>query len=1118
MRKITAKILTLMVTAALVMSFAAIPALAYKTQNYPSWLWYVDSETNSSVAESARPYYRADNYTATEEAGGMGRALSLADFKTRYAAVDKDSKVTFTFEDTIAWFGAPSATDTTNWINKVNTYFEDENIRLTIDKTASGAENNRRTPWVVVTESTNLEESSSGTNAMSLACGGSGLGDVQTFTFESIAAKNSATGEYDVETNKKVTSTGFIIISRGGTDPFAANAYSVTANFAVNGSNVGSKTLSVPAIAQCSPGTNGRVFFGFDAPKGAYISDIVINMPLGQWPRLDDFAIITEDVTAEDSVTASISISGSDKIKLSADASVSENYEVTVKAENGTLVDPDPTWSLVGEYNGTASITNSGVLTLTKEFSGTSVTIKAEQDGVSQTKTIVVEPAANYLNPVKMEGSLTEYDMESFKADLEEADARAIMTFEDGSYSSAKEVLIPTDVYDQDQFGPSAKGGLSMPIVYKNGTEDENVRFNLYYSNKQGNITKASDRINEDNTLSVSGTKFINMWTKGFDSNLFFGCEKSGEDYAATVHSSGYTNLKPTAIGFSMRHTAWSSPMVVKATITNGITDETVTVLDLASPTPDSKAMFVGIKAPEGKFIRYITFNTTNSLSVDDVCFALNARPAEYDKLIPSYESLEIHENNLTDYIPLDGYGSADDVKIRWKSSDETVVTNTGKIYPKVGEEQTVTLTATLYIDGSDVTLDKEFTVTIPAVKPYVIEGVKVTGADGLTDTELVAGKEISKVSVKRYDTANSKIVVAVALYDADEKLEDISFEVVTPSVSAYTHGDITLANPVKIPSGDITGYTAKAMIWSETGLVPLADSYSVAPFDNKVTVYMLGDSLSQSGGVTSYPYNGWGDTVENYFLSENVTVDNSQSEGGVSTKMVVSGKKKLPYVEEKIGEGDYIFVMLGHNDQTFGNGENYRHTGIGEFNQAIDGDNISYYGYLMHIVDVARENKANLVFFTPFNRAYDSLDNLRGMNLAMKAFANEQNLPVLDTAQLSLDLYNKLLEKGTELKNEGKVSSAEDFARNIFLFVKENDPRYPDMTAASSYFGKNTADFTHFNIYGADLRAQLAVLALSDSANALGRFENVASESYEALYTKAINDILATEYYGKIN
>ena len=157
MRKISAKILALMVTAALVMSFAAIPALAYKTQNYP--YIYVDSETNSSVAESARPYYKADNYTATEEAGGMGRALSLTDFKARYAAVDKDSKVTFTFEDTTAWFGAPSATDTTNWINKVNAKFKDENMRLTIDKTASGAENNRRTPWVVITESTKLEVS-----------------------------------------------------------------------------------------------------------------------------------------------------------------------------------------------------------------------------------------------------------------------------------------------------------------------------------------------------------------------------------------------------------------------------------------------------------------------------------------------------------------------------------------------------------------------------------------------------------------------------------------------------------------------------------------------------------------------------------------------------------------------------------------------------------------------------------------------------------------------------------------------------------------------------------------------------------------------------------------------
>ena len=708
--------------------------------------------------------------------------------------------------------------------------------------------------------------------------------------------------------------------------------------------------------------------------------------------------------------------------------------------------------------------------------------------------------------------------MAAFKADLEAADAKAIMTFEDGSYTNAQKVFLQTDIYDQTQFNPTATDGVSMDIKYKDGTKDENVRFNMYYSNKQAytaseqNWIKLTSNIAEDSVSNVSGTKALSMWTKGYDSNLFFGFEKNSSDGAATLQSD-YSELRPSAVGFALTHSKFSYPLVVKATYSDGLNNETVEIINISSPTPDSKKKFVGIKAPEGEFVRYISVNTTDVVAIDDMCFALNERAPEYSKLTLAHSDLKIYENNLTEYIPLDGYSSVDGVKIRWTSSDTSVVTSAGKIYPAIGQEKTVTLTATLYIDGSNVTLDKKFTVTIPAVKPYVIEGVKVTGDDGLTDTELVAGKKIEKISIKRYDTANQSIALAVALYDKDKNLEGVSFETVTPEVLVHAHGDITLTKPLAIPSGDISGYTAKVMIWdSKESITPIADAYVVNPSPEKITIFTIGDSLMASYGETEYPMCGWGHVLNNYLDSKTVTVDNTHGVSGMSTRTFISSGTRLSDINSRIKEGDYIFVMLGHNDQGVG----YKHSGVGSFNAEVDGDNVSYYGYLSHIVDVARDNKANIVFFTPFNRDESSLVNLGGMNLAMEAFANEQNLPVMNTSELSLNLYNKLITKGEELYSAEKVSSARNFARNIFLFLKENDSRYDEEKLAVSYYKAGATDSTHFNIYGAEVRAQLAVLALCEAGNAISRFENVESESYDALYNEAIAYILSTEYYGK--
>lgn len=497
----------------------------------------------------------------------------------------------------------------------------------------------------------------------------------------------------------------------------------------------------------------------------------------------------------------------------------------------------------------------------------------------------------------------------------------------------------------------------------------------------------------------------------------------------------------------------------------------------------------------------------------------------EADEVEYAKEMLRIYGDSFTEYIPLDAYGSVQNKKesniiINWESSDEGVVSTSGKVYPAVGEEKNVILTATLTNTKTGKTATKEFSVTIPAVAEYVIEGVKLAGDDGIIDTQLVAGKKIEKVSVKHYGDAQEDITIVTALYDENKKLTDVKTEVVMPQIPSQSHGDITLTNPLTLP-GDVTGHSAKVMLLNRKDEKNfLSASYTVNSLSDNITVYIVGDSLAADYPEERHPLGGWGSYIDDYI--DGITVDNI-AESGMSSKSFIAGEEKLPYLESNLKEGDYIFFMFGHNDQkvvslktSIGGSEEpkflNRHTGIGSYG-ILDGDTLSYFGYISEIVKVARKKKANIVLFTQFNRAQRDTANLNGYPDALKVFANEQNIPVIDTTTLSLNLYNRLYDEGEKLG-----INADSFAKNIFMFLTEKDPRYDWTAYPDSEYITGKSDATHFNLFGASVRAKLAVLGLVGANNALARFENVTEADFNALCESVIADILATEYYGKAN
>ena len=708
-------------------------------------------------------------------------------------------------------------------------------------------------------------------------------------------------------------------------------------------------------------------------------------------------------------------------------------------------------------------------------------------------------------------GSKTAYTMDQFVADLDAAEHKVVSNF-DGS----------EDLKKADG-SVAARGGWT-------GQEDVFATYTATNSTE----TLRFQWKNENN-----GNRFFWHIAEADHKVSGSGCFATQKDKLTTIGLTASGDLKPIALGYAVYGGNNGKTHNVTVTYTDGTTATAEPTVNTTIETKNTP-YFYGFKAPEGKYIQKIEIMSNDIMYYDDVCVILEDMSVDYTDLEYATEMLQIYGDNFTEYVPLDSFGAQQDdreprITISWASSEPTVVTTDGKVYPVVGVEKKVKLTATLTDTSTNETATKEFTVTIPAVSEYVIEGVKLTGTDGLIDTQLVAGKTIEKVSVKRYENSRQNITVVTALYDGQKNLADVKIETATPAIEPQAHGDITLTDPLTLPA-DITGYTAKIMLLSSKNeLVPLCPDYTVSPMSQDITVFMVGDSLTADYTNSNYPRTGWGSCVETYI--KGVTVDNL-AVSGMSTKTFMVDGTKLPHLEENVKEGDYIFLMFGHNDaKTKSRGwpadkDPYvnQHSGIGKHGN-ISGDTLSYFGYISNIVKVAREKKANIVFFTQFARANTEVDNLAGYPAAMTAFANEQNLPVIDTTTTSLNLYAKLLEKGAELVSAGTATSATDFANNIFLYLTKEDPRYtgdPRFTNSSYYTkedkdvdpvnGIDRTDDTHFNVLGANVRAKLAVLGLVGANNALARFENVTEADFNALCNSVIAEILATEYYGKVN
>ena len=216
-------------------------------------------------------------------------------------------------------------------------------------------------------------------------------------------------------------------------------------------------------------------------------------------------------------------------------------------------------------------------------------------------------------------------------------------------------------------------------------------------------------------------------------------------------------------------------------------------------------------------------------------------------------------------------------------------------------------------------------------------------------------------------------------------------------------------------------------------------------PEKKKIKIFIAGDSTASIKETKAYPETGWGMPFV-YFWDSSVTVVNRAKNGRSTRTFITEGLWKSIY--DEAGEGDYIFIQFGHNDEV---PTKKSYTTEEEFRS-----NLAKY------INESKSKKAIPVLLTPVaRRKFDSTGHISGTHdvysQIVRDVATIEKVSLIDLDKKSQALYQQF--------------GAED-SKLLFLQLKPGEhPNYPD--------GKD--DNTHFNELGARLIAQLILKEIKE-------------------------------------
>lgn len=157
--------------------------------------------------------------------------------------------------------------------------------------------------------------------------------------------------------------------------------------------------------------------------------------------------------------------------------------------------------------------------------------------------------------------------------------------------------------------------------------------------------------------------------------------------------------------------------------------------------------------------------------------------------------------------------------------------------------------------------------------------------------------------------------------------------------------------------------------------------------------IFWAADSTVQNNDVTTYPQTGIGQVFPMY-VKEGVFVLN-HARNGRSTKSFMD-EGRLDAIDREIGEGDFLFIQFGYNDEKAEDPTRYTEP----FSTYIEN--------LETFINVARKHGAKPVLITPIERRhFDETGKLMesahtNYVAGMKQAAQENDVPLVDLFTMS--------------------------------------------------------------------------------------------------------------------
>ena len=162
--------------------------------------------------------------------------------------------------------------------------------------------------------------------------------------------------------------------------------------------------------------------------------------------------------------------------------------------------------------------------------------------------------------------------------------------------------------------------------------------------------------------------------------------------------------------------------------------------------------------------------------------------------------------------------------------------------------------------------------------------------------------------------------------------------------------------------------------------------------------IFYIGDSTVQFNKIDTYPQTGMSQVLP-IFTAEGITVC-PHAKNGRSTKSFLDEGRFRP-VQQEMGEGDFLFIQFGHNDEKQADPNRYTEA-YGDYQVNLE-----------KFVNVARNRKAYPVLITPLcRRQFDESGVLQDTHgeypEAMRQVAKRLDVPLIDLCTLSFDIVAK--------------------------------------------------------------------------------------------------------------